>query len=133
MLKKELEEAYNQVKEENKELRRQNKELLQKLSFYQSMDKSDSIKEITDRDKRYQYPSAYDTLNKEQKMYFKKMVNGDNIFLSGKHSSYSATIVGDKERESAYSTTSLSLSLHNRIPMLGFSFAFFTSRSRASR
>lgn len=83
MLKKELEEAYNQVKEENKELRRQNKELLQKLSFYQSMDKSDSIKEITDRDKRYQYPSAYDTLNKEQKMYFKKMVNGDNIFLSG--------------------------------------------------
>lgn len=83
MLKKELEEAYNQLKEENKELRRQNKELLQKLSFYQSMDKSDSIKEITDRDKRYQYPSAYDTLNKEQKMYFKKMVNGDNIFLSG--------------------------------------------------
>ena len=42
-------------------------------------------------------------------------------FLSGKQSLYSATIVGDKERLSAYSTTSLSLSLHRRIPILGFS------------
>ena len=42
-------------------------------------------------------------------------------FLSGKHSLYSATIVGDNERLSAYSTTSLSLSLHRRIPILGFS------------
>ena len=42
-------------------------------------------------------------------------------FLSGKHSLYSATIVGDNERLSAYSTTSLSLSLHRRIPILGLS------------
>ena len=42
-------------------------------------------------------------------------------FLSGKQSLYSATIVGDNERLSAYSTTSLSLSLHRRIPILGFS------------
>lgn len=84
MLKKELEEAYDKLLQENKELKKKNQELLQKISLYQSSEKKEPIKdELTDRNPKYQYPSAYDTLNKEQKMYFKKMVEGQNVFLTG--------------------------------------------------
>lgn len=46
-------------------------------------------------------------------------------FLSGSCVLYSETIVGERLLLKAYSTTSQSLSLHNKTPMLGFSFGFF--------
>lgn len=55
------------------------------------------------------------------------------IFLSGRHSWYSATKVGERLRLRAYSTTSSSLSLHSKTPIPGFSLAFLTSRSSASK
>lgn len=84
MLKKELEEAYEKLKEENKVLQAKNEELLKQIASYRMNQKEDN-KEIpvTEKNPAYRYPSAYDTLNKEQKAYFNDMVNGENIFISG--------------------------------------------------
>lgn len=85
MLKKELEEAYDKLLEENKALKTKNEELLAKINLLQSNPelKQEIKKEDTDKNPNYRYPSAYDTLNKEQKAYFNEMVNGKNVFVSG--------------------------------------------------
>ena len=46
---------------------------------------------------------------------------------------YSATAVGDMLLDSAYSTTVSSFDVHNIIPTLGFSLAFFSCLSSASK